>query len=309
MVRGLSIERLSVRSLDVDRKELSWEIQSGVGRYDSSVDPRDFTFQIYRSESPEGPFAPISGVFEDQYLFVDSRIPSGHRFRQLWYRIQVTHKASSDSAMSAAVTHEAEADLVAKFIRRSEQTLFTQVIGRSCWLLKRRTFGPRCPSCWDEMAGKRSRSNCRDCFDTGFLRGYHDPIQVWVQVDPESKAEKLNAQMVDHEQYTTARLTFYPNVNPKDVLVEAENVRWRVVTVQRSERLRAPIKQELQLRRIQETDMEYGFPINLDRALKDIQPSPARMFTMPADVFSAIDEQTPNVFANYDTYPTGAKEE
>jgi hypothetical protein len=309
MIRGLAINDFRVRSLDVDRKELTWETSSGVGRYDSSVDPRDFTFQILRSESPEGPFEAITEPFEDRYLFVDARIPAGHKYRQLWYRIRITHKASSEVEETASVTHEAEPDLVANYIRRSEQTLLTQVIGRKCWLLKRRTFGPRCPSCWDATTQKRTRTSCMDCFDTSFLRGYHDPIEVWVQIDPFSKGEKLNAQMKDHENITTGRMTFYPNVSPGDVLIEPENKRWRIIRVALSERLRAPVKQELQMREIQSTDIEYRLPVNLERALKNIQPSPPRMFTLPSDIHSAIDERTPNIFANYETHPSGAKEE
>lgn len=63
------------------------------------------------------------------------------------------------------------------------------------------------------------------------------------------------------------------------------------------------------MRQIALTDIEYKLPINLTRALKDIQPSPARMFTNPTDLFDAIDERTPNIFANYPTYPTNSGEE
>ena len=198
-----------------------------MGRYDSSVDPRDFTFQILRSESPEGPFETRTETFEDRYIFVDSFIPAGDKYRQLWYKLRVTHKASTDVKDFGPVAHEADPDLVADYIRRNEQTVFTQATARKCWLLKKRTFGPRCPSCWDHTTQKRTRSNCIDCFNQGYLRGFHDPIEVWVQIDPASKGKKNNAQQIDHEKFTTARLTFYPNVVPGDVVVEAENRRWR----------------------------------------------------------------------------------
>ena len=304
MIQGLKIDKLRVRSLDVGRKEVTWETS------DSSADPRDFTFQIFRSESPEGPFESITETFEDRYIFVDARIPGGDKYRQLWYRIRVTHKASAETEDTPSTTHEAEPDLVANYIRRSEQTLFTQVTGRKCWLLKRRTFGPRCPSCFDTVTQKRTRAGCHDCFDTSYLRGYLDPIEVWVQIDPPAKTAKNNAQQTDHEVHTTGRLTFYPNVSPKDIIVETENKRWRVNVITLSERLRAPIKQELaDMIQIQSTDIEYQIPINITRALKDIQPSPPRMFVLASDLHSAIDERTPNVFANYDTYPSNPRED
>ena len=178
---SLEITKLLVRSLDVDRNEVTWEIG------DTTEDVLDYTFTVLRSESPEGPFDAVTAAFEDRYIFVDARIPGGDRFRQLWYRLRVTHKATATAVDSAAVCREADPDLIATYIRRHEMTLFTQVTGRKCWLFKARTFGPRCPSCFDRVSQKRTRSGCMDCWGKGFLRGYHNPIEVWVQIDPSSK--------------------------------------------------------------------------------------------------------------------------
>lgn len=293
----LALEKLRVRSLDVDRIEVTWELGQ------TYEDPRDYSIQISRSESPAGPFDPITAAFEDRYIFVDARIPQGDKFRQLWYRLRVTHKASSTYVDYGPATLEAEPDLVASYIRRSEMTLFTQAIGRLCWLFKRRTFGPRCPSCYDRTTGKKLRANCPSCFGTSFLRGFHDPMEVWIQIDPPAKAQQNQPQQAAQHVSTRARMSFYPNVVPGDVVVEAENKRWVTLTVEQSERLRAPIQQTLTMKQIEPTDIEYALPINLDRALRDIQPSPPRMFSNPMTLQAEIDERTPNVFANYETYP------
>ncbi len=303
MPNALPIRAFKVRSLTVGRMELTWEVE------DTDVDVWDYTFQILRSESPEGPYEPITGTFEDRYIFVDSRVPTGAKFRQLWYKLRSTHKASSTVRDHGPVAHEAEADLVAEYIRKHEQVVFTQFTGRQCWLLKRRSFGTRCHTCWDSTLGKRIRANCPDCFDTGFLRGYWNPILVWVQIDPPGQAKQNHGQQIGEEVLTSARLTFYPNVTRGDVIIEAENKRWRVTRLTRSERLRAPVKQELVLRQIQETDVEYSIPLNIEGALKDIQPSAPRTFENPADLQSAIDQRVPNVFANYLTVPGHVPEE
>lgn len=292
----LNVINLRSRSLDVDRMEVTWEVDG----YD---DPRDYTMQVFRSEALMGPFEPVTTTFEDRYIFVDARIPQGDKYRQLWYRLVLIKKSDEATATFGPVTQEAEPDLVAQYIRRAEQTLFTQATGRMCWLFKARTFGPRCTSCWDRVLGKSRRSNCLSCFDTGFLRGYHDPMEVWVQIDPAAKARQNVSQQSSQQVGTRARMTSYPNIAPDDVLVEAENKRWIVLTVEQSERLRAPIKQELTLKEIELTDIEYKLPINLDRALRDIQPSPVRMFSNPTGLHNAMETRVPDVFANYETYP------
>lgn len=294
---AIHIAKFRVRSLDVAQMEVTWETDS------FQADVLDYTFQVLRSESAEGPFDPLTPEFEDRYIFVDRRIPNSLRYRQFWYKLRLKHKLSGDTVDVGPETQAAEPDLVAQTIRRLEQTAFTQVIGRLCWLFPRRTFGTRCTNCWDPTLSARKRANCLECYDTGFLRGFLNPIEVWVQIDPVAKALQLQQFQKDQQQLTTARMTFYPVVKPGDVLTEAENNRWRVVGVTTTERLRATIKQELSLRAIMPTDIEYRLPINITEPLKDIQPSPGRMFTNPHNFDNAIDEKTPNVFANYPTLP------
>lgn len=293
----LNVVGLRVRSLDVDRNEVTWEIQN------TTTDVLDHTFQVFRSESPEGPFEPVTSLFEDRYLFVDARVPSGYRDRKLWYRLRVTTKRDGTFKDFGPETIQADPDLIAQAIRRNEQTLFTQIAGRRVWLFPKRTFGYRCASCWDFTLNARKRSSCLECFDTGFLRGYLDPIEVWMQIDPHARNVQLQPQQMDTQAATTARMTFYPTVKPGDVIVEQENIRWRVAEVRNTERLRAPIRQEMRLNAIQPSDIEYKLPINLDRALRDIQASPARMFTNPTNLDSAVAEQTPEIFALYPTDP------
>ena len=293
----LHIQKLRVRSLDVAQMEVTWETD------DASVDVLDYTFQVLRSESSEGPFEPITQEFEDRYIFVDRRVPSSLRYRQLWYKLRVKRKSTSETSDFGPETQQAEPDLIAQTIRRLEQTAFTQVIGRCCWLFPRRTFGARCSSCWDSGLSARKRSNCLECYDTSFLRGFLNPIEVWVQIDPAAKATQLQPYQKGQEQLTAARMTFYPVVKPGDVITEAENLRWRVVGVSTTERLRATIKQELQLRAIMPSDIENRLPINLVEPLKDIQPSPGRMFTNPQNLENSVEERTPNIFANYPTLP------
>ncbi len=294
---GLSVVRLLVRSLDVASKEITWELGNGTD------DPLDYTFQILRSESPEGPFEAVSPLFSDQYIFVDRRIPLGDRYTALWYKLVSTRKRDGRVTETAPVTQEAEADLIAVAIRRLEMTYFIQVVGRACWLFKKRVFGPRCRTCWDPVLGGRTNDRCLDCFNTGILRGYHNPIEIFVQIDPATKSVQNNAQQVTQLVTCGARTSFYPNIAPGDVLVEAENKRWRVQELSLSEQRRTPIKQEMTLKQIDERDIEFKLPIKLDRALRDIQPSPPRLYSNATDLDTAIENRTPDAFGAFMRLP------
>lgn len=282
----LVIRNLRVRSLEVDSKEVTWELG------DSLAEPLDYTYQVLRSESPSGPFEPLTEPFEERYIFIDRRIPTGDKFVVLYYQLRVTHKRTDKSFTVGPAAQMPEPDLIAQNIRRQEMTYFTQVVGRACWLFKRRVFGPRCMTCWDATLQKRTVDRCRDCYGTGMLRGYHDPIEVWIQIDPAPKAQQNLQPQIAQFVTASARMSYYPIVSPADIIVEAENKRWRVQQVSTTERLRAPIKQELVLRQLEEKDIEYLLPIKLDRALRDIQPSPVRMFDNSTDVNSAFEART-----------------
>ena len=287
----LDARNVRVRSLDTTLNEISWEVGP-------EEDVLDYTFQVLRSESAEGPFDAISEEFEDRYLFMDRRLPQGLTYRKLWYRIRVRRKRDNAIWESPSVRLGAEATVDARYMRNVEGVLFNRVIGRQVWLFKRRTFGVRC-NCFDCGMQKVVRTNCLECYGVGFLRGYHNPIEVSMQIDPEG-ASKINHPMQqDTKPMTSFRMSYYPDINPGDIVVEGENVRWKVDTIQKSERARATVMQSGSLFRIQPTDIEYNIPINTDLAWRDIQPTPKQWFKNSKQLDEVIDQRLPNLFGGF----------
>jgi len=291
MARSIDILDLRVRSLDIDFNEISWRVE-GHG------DVLDYTFQMMRSESPLGPFEPLAPPFEDQYLFVDNRLPAGYQWRQLYYQLRLTDKRSNEQTLFGPVAHEADPDIMALEIRRHIQLLMAEFVGRRCWVLPIRTFGPRC-SCWSTTLNKITRSGCRLCYQTGFIRGYWRPIEVWVQIDPSAKTKQTSSLAVTSQANTTARCGYFPSLKPDDVLVEFENRRWRVVKVSATEKGRAILHQELELHEIPKSDVEYSIPLNMDESLRNLWASPAGNYAHSTNLESFEKLHLQNIFANY----------
>ncbi len=288
----LVIKDLRVRSLDADFHELSWSIE------DVRDDVLDYTFQVLRSESPEGPWDPLGTPFSDKYIFIDNTVKVEHRWRKYWYILRITHLPSGDVMDSPSIAREPEGDLIALELRRHMQLLFKEFNGRRCWVLPARTFGQRC-SCWNELLQKRNRSGCITCYDTGFVRGYLSPIESYVQIEPNAKSEQQSAVGQQQQSNTTAKLSWYPTLKPKDIIIEGENRRWRVVTVSQTEHGRAVVHQEVQLHEIPAKDIEFSIPLELDKALRDIWLSPARNFSNPQNLDGFEDAELPGVFNLY----------
>lgn len=271
---GIKLKSFRVRSLDVDFNELSWEIQ------DTSDDILDYTFQVLRSESPEGPFNLISPIFQDRFLFIDNAILIGDKWRTYYYRLQITHVPSGDSEESQVASKSPDADLIAMEIRRHIQILFREYAGRRLWLLPSRQSGQRC-ECWAPRLGQRTRSGCTTCYDTGYVRGFYHPIEVFGQIDPSPKANQLTNVGAQQQTNTTGRFPDYPPIKPGDVLVELENRRWTVVTVTATEKARAIVHQEVTLHEIPRSDIEYSVPLLLNEATKDLWATPPSNFSNP----------------------------
>lgn len=299
----LNVTGLKVRSLDVDFTEVSWKIT------DTAEDVLDFSFQILRSESAGGPWDELSVAFSDRYIFFDRLTQPFHTNREFFYMVRVVNKTTGEKKDFGPAQQEAEADLVAKELRRHMGLLFREFTGRRCWLLPVRTFGQRCRSCWNPALQKRTKSGCTFCFDTGFARGYLHPIEVFAQVEPGNmKVEQVTEVGVMHPSRTTAKMVDIGTAKPRDILIEAENIRWRVTQVNQTEQVRAPVHFELQLHRIPPGDIEYNIPLKLDEALKDLWLSPARNFTNPHNLSNFEDEEIPKIFSLYSTTYTDPEE-
>jgi hypothetical protein len=205
-----------------------------------------------------------------------------HKWREYYYKLRVTDRRTSEfEEFGPTAAASAPPDLIAVEIQRQEDMLFREFTGRRCWLFPARTFGALC-TCFDKTLQKRTRSGHLACFDTGFLGGYMSPIEVFVQMDPNPKTQNSTPLQEVQQSDTTGRMISFPPVSVRDILVESSNRRWRVLNVRQTERLRAVVRQELQLHEIPKGDIEYSLPINIDERLN--QPSALRNFTNPQNV-------------------------
>jgi len=279
----LHVTNLKVFSVELDHLDMSWEIEN------TTEDPWDYTFTMERSESALGPWDTVSPAFTDKYLFRDVDVNLLHRWRKFFYRIKVTAKSDSSTWDSEPAALGAKPDLIALEVRRQELVLMREYIGRRCWIFPRRTFGQRC-TCYDPVSGHSIGSQCLDCFDTTYVRGYLDPIEMYVQFDPSSKHTQQLQIGETQQDNTTARLIDFPPLKPKDIIVEAENRRWRVAQVNTTERLRATLHQEIVVHAVPLSDIEFKLPIHI-ADLEAMQPSPERAFTNPHNLEGHKDEE------------------
>jgi hypothetical protein len=191
---------------------------------DTQEDLSAITFSVERSEdSAFSAFSTLTSgrVYSDPHEFVDSTAPFESLHRKLYYRVRASRVGDPD-VVSAGSTWHGNADLVGQEIVARHTLLVDTITGSPFVYWKQRTFGPRCPRCYDPIS-KRSKKGCTQCLGTGFVHPYHDPVGVWL--DKDVPQEMLRMTQFS-QQATTQRAVWrpmYPMFSAGDVLLEAQN--------------------------------------------------------------------------------------
>lgn len=279
----LKVCNIRVRSFDLDYLDIVWEIGP------TTEDIFDYDFYVQRSENEYSDYVDIVGPFTDAYRFRDlTRRGQKNFFRRFYYRIRVVHRetaATETYPEEGGVALRADPDLVALEMSRNARLRLQEFSGRKVWLFPIRTFGQTC-TCKDSVTGRRKRSLCPVCFDSGWVGGYHRPLEVYMQIITPPEATTRSDLNEVQNMNATGRIGNYPELHSRWVVVEAENIRWRVGEgIKKVEKGRAVIRQDFPLHRIPVGDIEYTLPISLTQAEVDaLQPTAQRLYTNPQDI-------------------------
>lgn len=249
----MSFDHVSVSCTEPDYMDIGWSFKA---KAHASL---AYTFVVERAESPAGPYEVVAGPMRDRYSARDYIAPMRRVWRTLYYRITAT--GPDGDIVSEPTLCGPRPPLDGLEMTRLHNVLLREHVGRQCLVLASRTFGDRCDTCYDRITGRRTSSNCRVCYNTGFLRGYHRPILAYIQIDPSDKAQTNGRELVSEQVFANSRMGVYPIVKPRDLIIEREGRKWRVNSVRQTERLRSPIHQEVSLTLIPPGDIEHRIPI------------------------------------------------
>jgi hypothetical protein len=267
----IKISNFRVVSFDTDHLDLFWDLSQ-------ADDLGEYAIAIERSESPLGPWDTLISGAHDLLFFRDNTIHSFHPWRKYFYKVTFTH-SSGHTIVVGPESVGIEPNLEAQEVAMTIQLILQEVKGRKCWIFKRRTFGQRC-GCVDPIRRRRVEGRCSSCYSTGFVGGYYSPIQVYAWIDskplavsePQPGAQRVTINVPGY-------MAIFPPVVPDDILIDSENTRWRIAMVSTPERLGSPIRQDLQLHRLDTSRIEYSIPLNVDAS----QPmAPEREYTNPS---------------------------
>lgn len=250
----IEVRTLRARIVDLDHVEVTWSILP------SPELLADYTFTLLASAAEHGPYDAVAGPFKDHYRVMDAGHPARMR-PHVWYRLRVDGNGQTHVFPSAGgVSPLPKPDLVGLECARIERLRLQQSDGRLVTLLPVKSFGQLC-SCTDPVTGRVLTSNCTLCYRTGYVGGFHNAVRVYVEIlQPSSRALSDVIPITAGQAWLRTGNT--PLLNVGDVIVENEDNRWRVANpIRTTERLRAVVRQEAPLDRVQASDPIYSHPV------------------------------------------------
>jgi hypothetical protein len=281
----LNVNNIRVVSFDVDHLDIFWDIEP------TYEDVCNYSFVIEKSYSQFGPYFDLTKEFRNKFMVRDNTLRSQHSFYgRTYYRVRVRNILTGDTTVfpnsGGGASQSAPPDLIALEIARIERLKLKEFKGRKVWLFPRKRFGQRC-SCYDQVTKRKLRSGCVTCFDTGWVGGYDSPLETYAQVQDPPELNVKTQLFEGAVENAKGLFSNFPDLAEGWVLVEHENVRWRIgSSIDKINKARSTVRQIADLHRIPEGDIEYSLPMNLESA-EDILATPIRNYYNPQSLETA----------------------
>ncbi len=277
----IEFSSVSVFGLAVDYYDIHWELKP----HSSSI--ADWQFFVERSETEGGPFEVIAGPLYDQYDLRDNDVYTLNQLRTWFYRVRACRPHDGREVVSDVADAEGPEDLIAAEIIRAEYVMWREYAGTAHWVFKKRTFGQRCPACFNSIIGAVTTPNCEVCWGTGFAGGYHRPIKIWGQSFSDDVQMVRTPQDQSAPSYGTFTGPPSPDITIGDIIVDSRGKRFSVVQLGGSTRLGVTVRQTAQLSPIERSQIVHKIPLNIDTSVELLRAP--RNFTNPHNLSAAQD--------------------
>ena len=225
------------------------------------VEPR---YDVYRSESPEGPWVKLTNVPITGTQYSDETTKLASKYKHDYYLIQVW-QGDVSRGFSEPITHE---NVLSPWhfrrkqeINRREWIILSRFNGVDTIVLKRvqhGKYGYRCPRCWDPVRRLILDDFCQVCYGTTWQGGYYEGIRTLFNYDTivegDAPTDEGRVEPATLQAWTVA----YPNLNVNDLVIHVPERRvYRVDVVQNTVMQTVTVRQMCRLTQLPPTCVEY----------------------------------------------------
>ena len=239
-----------------------------------------FSYDVYRSQSPHGPFVKLNSVPVTDEFYIDHTIQQFSFERPYYFKITGT-----TTNLSSSFTVESNVDsLLADFrglkrqrylehqkIKR-DRRIQLSMVNAELYYLKKRRAGERCPDCYYEATRDKIVDKCETCYGATFLDPYFNPIRILVEYSQEQRNKNVTDKGYSEVTSFTVIMQDVPRVSRDDFLFDPNNDRiYKIIGYQQTLLNKSPLTQILTITELARDSIEYKIPIK-DMPLTDLYP-------------------------------------
>ena len=213
-----------------------WDARRSTGTTES-VD--DYGFKLLWSFDPMDGYLFVQDSSGND-LYVDGAVGPlkfHHDFKQdpqdrdQYYIVRAINKATPSLFKDTPpLFQERRKDGIIDTIIYSEMIMNELYIGEPFFFLKRKSDGTRCPECWNPIQFRRMKTHCTTCNGTGFFDGFYKPYTLNISVDASPRVSEVGQTGENQLTMIRGRMSSYPLVNPRDLLVSKDMARRYIIT-------------------------------------------------------------------------------
>lgn len=265
---GYPFKRLGVDHLIRGVSYIWWELNP------QFHDLRPYVFQLQAGNTGNAnatDWIPVGSLATDTFFATDDTQREGNYGKTLMthYRVIMTTGSGFEYVSPPVHTYGQlwKRDwLLAREIVRKEQ-LRHKFVSVDGFLLKRMRFGARCDVCLDSLTDNITNSKCPICNGTGFKVGYHPPVPLKADMNPEAVTELMRGTEPPGPTAIVEnfmRVTGFPAIAMNDVWVDgASDQRWAIGQVANMAEWRhVPLITTAKITLLPFTDVVYSIPVD-----------------------------------------------
>lgn len=217
------------------------------------------SFTVEQSGGVDGPWDILTtGLVASSWLDTTANLRNKHR--TYFYRVQALFPPNAPT-ISPVSTWKNTIDRVGFSIVSRLNMVLRNTKGKGIGIkfthYPVRTWGQRCPDCYDIVKQRLSESNCATCFGTNWVGGFWSPGLAYGSIQSRPALTELGWQELNPNE-SAILFSSHPPLHVRDILIDKENaVRWRVVRINSTTKKDITVHQMARVSQVIPDDVEY----------------------------------------------------
>jgi len=220
-------------------------------------------YNVYFSSSEDSGFQKLNSTPLSETFFDDTTTEEFRKWNRGFYVVEAILTQKNNVAIRSKPTSWDPAQrgwvtLRAIEIQRREYWLLSRFAGIKSYLFRAKTFGKRCPYCWNPKLELVMDDRCPYCAGTSFENGYYNASPMYIQYDPNQNSELKGYFGVAEPNQLPAWTISIPEIRVGDVIVRTGS--WDIYKVDKltpTELQGNTVRQILLLTQLAKRDIEY----------------------------------------------------